>query len=98
MQLEITAVNSDVTLGGDEQFVAVDTALGPVVVTLPLAAGNHGEAMIIKHVSGVGACTLARGGSDLIDGKKSVSLNALNRFVHVVADENSSAWYVIGND
>ncbi len=98
MALEITAVDSDVNLSGDEQFVAVDTALGPVVVTLPPAAGNHGEAMIIKHVSGAGACTLVPSGTDSIDGKPKISLTALNRFVHVVADENSKAWYVIGND
>ena len=96
--VEFTRVESSLTLAGDEQFVVVDTTAAAVVVTLPPTAGNLGRSLVVKHVLGANNCTVARDGSDTIDGRRQVSLNALNRFIHLVADEKNSTWYVIGND
>jgi hypothetical protein len=85
-------------LGSDEQFVMVDTTNDAVIITLPPTPGNTGRALVVKHISGANACTVVRDGSDTIDGKKQVSLTAVNRFIHLVADEKTSSWYVIGND
>jgi hypothetical protein len=96
--VEITRVDSSLTLGSDEQLVVVDTTNAAVVITLPQTPGNTGRALVVKHISGTNACTVARDGDDSIDGKKQVSLTAVNRFIHLVADEKTSTWYVIGND
>ena len=96
--VNLTRVNSTLTLGSDEQFVVVDTATAAVVVTLPPTAGNQGRALIVKHVNGTNNCTVVRAGSDTIDGRRQVSLNAVNRFLHLVADAEAGSWYVIGND
>ncbi len=96
--VRITRVDSSLTLGSDEQFVVVDTTTAAVVVTLPPTARNAGRPLIVKHVNGTNNCTVVRDGADSIDGRRQVSLNAVNRFIHLVADEVSSTWYVIGND
>jgi hypothetical protein len=94
--LNITSVNSSLTLESEHQFVIVDTTSGVVNVTLPAAAENHGRVIIVKRVAGANACRVARGGADLIDGANQVPLNAINNFVHVVANRNGNAWHVIG--
>jgi hypothetical protein len=96
--VKITNVSQTVTLGSEHQFVACDTTPGDLTVTLPPTMGNHGRVLIIKHVTGVHHCTVIRGGSDSIDGKKQISLNAINRFLQLVADQNTGVWYVISND
>jgi hypothetical protein len=52
--------------------------------------------IIVKRVAGANNCRVNRGGADLIDGNPTVSLNAVNNFVHVVANRNGNAWHVIG--
>ena len=95
--LKIDAVNSSTILGSEHQFVIVDTTSGIVNITLPPATGNHGRAIIVKRVRGGNACRVTRSGSDLIDGNNTVTLNAINSFVHVVANQDANAWHVIGN-
>ena len=94
--LNITSVNSSLTLGSEHQLVIVDTSSGIVDVTLPLTAGNHGRTIIVKRVTGANNCRVVRAGTETIDGGNSVTLNPNNAFVRVVANQNAQVWHVIG--
>lgn len=68
-----------------------------ITVTLPLASVGNGKRVIIKDESGtatIGAISIARSGSDLIDGQTSESLTTNYESITLVSD-GVSKWFII---
>ena len=96
--VEINAVSSNITISPASSYVylTVDTTAARTI-TLPLASAvSSGRVYIIKDVSGSSNTyniTLARQGSDLIDGATSATLDSNYASWWVVGDASSN-WYV----
>ena len=74
-QLErVVSVTSAYTVKYDNDFILVDTTGGAVTITLPLA--RNGVHFTIIRVAGANNVTVARSGSDTIDGGTSATISA----------------------
>lgn len=79
---------------GEDSGNCVILVNGAVTVTLPLAANNKGTAFFIKNI-GVGAVTIARSGSDLIDGGTGASLPDQYDVMLLVSD--GTGWWILSS-
>ena len=89
-----TAVNTTATAA--DRVIAV-TAGGKTITLTTAASVRSGFVLTVKDSggnSGTSAITIARAGSDTIDGATSISLNAAHASVDLISD-GSSKWYVI---
>jgi hypothetical protein len=79
---------------GPECVLLVNNA-APLSVTLPAAATHKGYAVYIKKISagGGGAVTIARTGSDLIDGATSQSL--ANQYNAMLLVSDGTGWWIL---
>ena len=92
----ITLITSNTTLGSANATVLCDTSGGGFTVTLPAASGSNGWIYNIKKISSDGnTLTIARTGSDVIDGQTSLSITTqyVNAEVQGYAANNS--WNIL---
>ena len=85
---------SNYTISGTDVVIFADATSGAVTITLPTAASTPGYRFDIKRIDGSGnACTIARSGTDTIDGATSHTLPVQYTSLTVVS--NGSAWYIL---
>lgn len=91
-QVTVTAAY---TMTGDEQLIRVDCTGGAVTVTLPLAAGRTGYEYVFKKIeTSANAVTLARAGTDTIDGATSATIAGGSRGVTRLRS-NGTTWDIL---
>lgn len=82
------------TISANDTVIFADATSNSVTITLPTAASLPGYRFYIKRVdSSVNACSIARSGSDTIDGQTSITVDVQYTSLTVVS--NGSAWYII---
>ncbi|HUS26090.1 MAG TPA: hypothetical protein VMY99_01960 [Nevskiaceae bacterium] len=92
--LATSTKTSNYTITGTDVIIFADATSGNVTITLPTASSNTGYRFYIKRIDNAGnTCTVARSGSDTIDGQTSLSLDLQYTSMTVVS--NGSAWYII---
>lgn len=75
--------------------VILANATTAFTLTLPDASANSGKVFHIKHIGTNGiAVTIARAGSDLIDGETSQAISATHTNLTLVSD-GSAAWHIL---
>ena len=85
---------SSYTITGTDVVVFANAASGAVTITLPTAASNAGYRFYVKRIDGsANACSVARSGSDTIDGQTTISLDLQYTSLTLVSDGN--VWYII---
>ena len=92
--LATASKTSNYTITGTDVVIFADATSGNVTVTLPTASSFTGYRFYVKRIDGSGnTCSIARSGSDTIDGGTSVSLAAQYTSLTIISD--GSAWYII---
>ncbi len=85
---------SNYTITGTDVIIFADATSGNVTITLPTASSFSGYNFYVKRIDGSSnTCSVARSGSDTIDGGTSFSLDTQYFAVRVVS--NGSNWYII---
>lgn len=91
----IANVSSAYTVPENVFFVRVDATSAPVTITLPSALDRGGRQIGVKKVdASANAVTVARSGSDTIDGATTQSLAAQYSRLIVISNDNLS-WDLI---
>jgi hypothetical protein len=94
-QGSVRTVTAAHTVTREDEVVLADAAGGAFSVTLPLARDFPRQRKSIKRLnSGANAVTIARSGSDTLDGGTSISLSAQYAFRTLISD--GAVWHVIG--
>jgi hypothetical protein len=89
-----TKTSNYTIVSGTDVVILANATAGAVTITLPSAASSAGYKFDIKRIDSTGnACTIARSGTDTIDGGTSLTLSVQYISVTVVSD--GSAWYII---
>lgn len=82
------------TVTSTDTVVFADATSGNVTITLPAASGVAGYRFYVKRIDGsANTVTIARSGSDTIDGMTSFTLDLQYTAFGVVS--NGSAWYIL---
>lgn len=82
------------TIGATDAIIFASAASGNVTITLPVASGLAGYRFHIKRIdNSANTCTVARSGSDTIDGQTGFTIDQQYTAVMVVSD--GSAWYIL---
>jgi hypothetical protein len=82
------------TISSTDTVIFADATSGNVTITLPAASGLTGYRFYIKRIdSASNTVTVARSGSDTIDGLTSLTLDLQYTALAVVS--NGSAWYIL---
>ena len=82
------------TVSSSDTVVFADSTTANVTVTLPAASGMAGYRFYIKRIDGsIHTVTIARSGSDTIDGMTSFTLDQQYTAIAVVS--NGSTWYIL---
>jgi hypothetical protein len=82
------------TITGTDTVIFADATSGNVTITLPAASGLAGYRFYVKRTDSSGnSVTVARSGSDTIDGMTSFTLDLQYTAFAVVS--NGSAWYIL---
>lgn len=85
---------SNYTITGSDTVIFADATSGNVAITLPVASGLSGYKFFIKRIDGSGnTCSVARSGSDTIDGQTSVSVD--QQYTSLMVVSNGSNWYIL---
>jgi hypothetical protein len=85
---------SNYTITGTDVVIFANATSGNVTITLPTASSNAGYRFYVKRIDNAGnTCSVARSGSDTIDGQTSISLDLQYTCLTVVSD--GSQWYII---
>jgi hypothetical protein len=85
---------SSYTITGSDTVVFADASGGAVTITLPTASGLSGYRFYVKRIDSSGnGCSVARSGSDTIDGQTSISLDL--QYTSLTLVSNGSTWYII---
>ena len=85
---------SNYTIGGSDTVIFADATSGNVTITLPVASGLAGYRFFVKRIdSSANTCTIARSGSDTIDGQTSFTID--QQYTAVMLVSNGSAWYIL---
>lgn len=89
---DVTGFTSSATLGADDYLAAVDATAGPVTITVPL--GVNGRQYAVKKIDSSGnAVTVARTGSDTIDGATTYALTTQYQSVTIIG--RSGGYWVL---
>jgi len=82
---------SDYTATSEDGTILIDTAGGNVTITLP--AASKAQFLFIKRISsGINTASIARAGSDTIEGAASLSL--VSQFSsRILISDGVSTWY-----
>ena len=92
--LATSTKTSNYTITGSDVVVFANATSGNVTITLPTASANAGYRFYVKRIDGTGNnCTVARSGSDTIDGQASISLDLQYTSLTLVSD--GSVWYIL---
>lgn len=79
-------------------YNTIDATAGNITITLPLANASNGQCFKLKRTDGTAnTVTIARAGSDTIDGAASYTLPTQYKYVHI-HNNNSTSWWVMGNN
>lgn len=70
----VVSKSANYTATGDDYAILVTAGIGTVTITLPDAATQLGQTLFIKKMDATGTVTIARAGSDTIEGATSVSM------------------------
>ena len=82
------------TIGASDTVIFADATSANVTVTLPVASGLAGYRFFVKRIdSSANTCTIARSGSDTIDGQTSFTID--QQYTAVMLVSNGSAWYIL---
>lgn len=82
------------TIGASDTVILADATSNSVTITLPLASGLAGYRFYIKRIdNSVNSCTVARSGSDTIDGMASFTID--QQYTAIMLVSNGSAWYIL---
>lgn len=85
---------SNYTITSSDTVVFADATSGNVTITLPAASGLSGYRFYIKRIDNAAhSVTVARSGSDTIDGLTSLTLDVQYTALAVVS--NGSVWYIL---
>ena len=85
---------SSYTITGTDVVIFADAASGNVTITLPAAASFSGYNFYVKRIdTSSNSCSVARSGSDTIDGATSFSLDTRYDALRVVS--NGSNWFIL---
>lgn len=85
---------SNYTITGTDVIIFADASSGNVTITLPTASSFTGYNFYVKRIdSSSNTCTVARSGSDTIDGATSFTLDT--QYFAIRAVSNGSNWYII---
>jgi hypothetical protein len=85
---------SNYSITGTDVVVFADATSGNVTITLPTASANAGYRFYVKRIDNSGnTVSIARSGSDTIDGQTSITIAAQYDSYTVVS--NGSLWYII---
>ena len=90
--LAVATKTTTYTATGNDGLLIGDTSGGGFTITLPSAASNPGKVLRFKNI-GTNTLTLARAGSDTIDGATSRTLTVQYEAIELVSD-GASAWHV----
>ncbi len=97
MNLATTTKTTSYTVTSSDAAIFADASSGNVTITLPAASGLNGYSFYIKRLDNVTAntVTIARSGSDTIDGVTSLTIGAQNDVRCVLSD--GTKWYVLSS-
>ena len=85
---------SSYTIQGTDVIIFANAGTVSVTITLPTAASFAGYRFYVKRTDSSGnSCSVARSGTDTIDGQTSISLDLQYTCLTLVSD--GSAWYII---
>ena len=74
--------------------ILVDATAGPVIITLPAAAGNDGFRATIKKIDTTAhIVTIAPAGSETIDGNANLTISAPYTSIELISD--GANWFVL---
>jgi hypothetical protein len=92
--LATSTKSSNYTITGTDVVIFANSSGGNVTITLPTASSNAGYRFYVKRIdNSVNTCSIARSGSDTIDGQTSISLDLQYTSLTLVSDGN--LWYII---
>lgn len=96
LRTAVVTKSANYTATANDQVILVDCTGGAVTITLPaIATANRGKEYRIKKIDASGnAVTVARSGSDTIDGATSSSLTAQYQSKDYVAPDAGADWGV----
>jgi hypothetical protein len=82
------------TVTSSDTVVFADATGGNTTITLPAASGVNGYRFYVKRIDGTSnTVTIARSGSDTIDGATSLSLDI--RYMSVTLVSDGTNWYIL---
>lgn len=91
--LATASKSTNYTIGASDAIIFANAASGNVTITLPSAASFPGYRFYVKRTdSSANTCSVARSGSDTIDGQISFTIDQQYTAVMVVSD--GAGWYI----
>ncbi len=92
--LATASKTADYTIAGTDVVIFADGTSNNVTITLPTASAFTGYRFYVKRIDNAAhTVSIARSGSDTIDGGTSVSLDL--QYTSLTLISNGSAWYII---
>lgn len=92
--LATASKTSNYTITATDAIIFADATSGNVTITLPAAASFGGYRFHVKRIDNASnTCTVARSGSDTIDGQTSFTID--QQYTSVMVVSNGSAWYIL---
>lgn len=93
-QFATSTKTSNYTIGASDTVIFADATSGNVTITLPAASGLAGYKFFVKRIdSSSNTCTVARTGSDTIDGMTVFTID--QQYTAIMVVSNGSAWYIL---
>ena len=90
----VTTVDAAYTVEFEDGLILADSTGGALTVTLPLAATMTGRVVTVKRVNGGGNnVTIARSGSDTLDGATSLTLSSQYQS-YTLQSDGSAGWWI----
>ncbi len=94
MTITGTEKTADYTLTADDEIILVNTASGPVTVTLPAAAGNAGRTYVVVLKTAGNPLTISPDGAETINGGSALVLDRSHQAIRLVSD--GTGWRAVG--
>ena len=90
----VTTVDAAYTVEFEDGLILANSTGGALTVTLPLAATMTGRVVTVKRVNGGGNnVTIARSGSDTLDGATSLTLSSQYQS-YTLQSDGSAGWWI----
>lgn len=82
------------TISASDTVIFADATSGGVTITLPVASGLAGYRFYVKRIdNSANTCSVARSGSDTIDGQTSFTID--QQYTAVMVVSNGTNWYIL---